>query len=68
MRKRVILFSIAVIAVVSLLSGISFGKPCADDGHGLRGKCRKTVVNGVSYYDCVSAIAGEVTDCTYYVQ
>ena len=68
MKKNPFFIGIAVIAVVLLASGTSSGSACADDHHGLRGKCRTTIVNGVYYHDCVTAIDPTVTDCTYYVE
>jgi hypothetical protein len=68
MKKSLILCGIAISAAMLLLSGGTSGKPCQDDHHGLRGKCRITVVNGVYHYDCVTPIDPATTDCTYYVQ
>ncbi|SFF02408.1 hypothetical protein SAMN05518672_11494 [Chitinophaga sp. CF118] len=68
MKKSLVFIGIAVTAVVLFVSGTSLGSACADDHHGLRGKCRITVVNGVYHYDCVTAIDPDVTDCTYYVE
>jgi hypothetical protein len=68
MKRPFILFSVAVTAIVLFVSGSSSGSACQDDHHGLRGKCRITVVGGVYHYDCVSAIDPEDTNCTYYVE
>ena len=68
MKKSLALIGIAVTAIVLFASGTSSGSACEDDHHGLRGKCRITVVNGVYHYNCVSAINPEITDCTYYVE
>ena len=68
MKRSLMLFSIAITAIVLFISGSSSGSGCQDDGHGLRGKCRITVVGGVYHYDCVSAIDPDVTNCTYYVE
>ena len=68
MKKSLVLIGFAVSALVLFVSGTSSGSACQDDHHGLRGKCRITVVNGVYHYDCVTAIDPEITDCTYYVQ
>lgn len=68
MRKSLSFIGIAVSAFVLFVSGTSSGAACADDHHGLRGKCRITVVNGVYHYDCVTAIDPAITDCTYYVE
>jgi len=68
MRKKLAFIGIAVTAFVFFVSGTSSGSACADDHHGLRGKCRITVINGVRHYDCVTAIDPTITDCTYYVE
>ncbi|NSL85214.1 hypothetical protein ECE50_000100 [Chitinophaga sp. Mgbs1] len=67
MKKPFIYFSLAVMAFTCLISGFTNGKPCADDHHGLRGKCRYYVVNGQNIYYCGTAVDLK-TDCTYYVQ
>jgi hypothetical protein len=68
MKRRLLSLGIALTAIVLFASGTSQGSACADDGHGLRGKCRITVVNGVYHYDCIAVIGDdEKTDCTYYV-
>ncbi|MVT10313.1 hypothetical protein [Chitinophaga tropicalis] len=68
MKKSLVLIGFAVSALVLFVSGTSSGSACEDDHHGLRGKCRITVVNGVYHYNCVTAIDPETTDCTYYVE
>lgn len=68
MKKTLILSGSAVAVFLLFVSGISLGSACQDDHHGLRGKCRITVVNGVYHYDCVTPIDLEKTNCTYYVE
>jgi len=68
MKKSLVFIGIAAIAIVFFVSGTSLGSACEDDHHGLRGKCRITVVNGVRHFDCVTAIDPAITDCTYYVE
>jgi hypothetical protein len=67
MKKICILSGIAVVALL-FVSGTSSGSGCEDDHHGLRGKCRVTVVDGVYHFDCVTPIDPAVTNCTYYVE
>ncbi|MGO4291192.1 hypothetical protein [Chitinophaga sp. RAB17] len=68
MKKTLVFCCVAISAAMLFLSGATSGKPCPDDHHGLRGKCRITVVNGVYHYDCVTPVDPLTTDCTYYVQ
>ena len=67
MKKICILSGIAVVALL-FVSGASSASACQDDHHGLRGKCRITVVDGVYHFDCVTPIDPAVTNCTYYVE
>lgn len=68
MKKTLVFFGTAFMALTIFSTGITSGSPCQDDHHGLRGKCRKRVDGDVITYACLTPIDGEITNCTYYVR
>ncbi|HVI45294.1 MAG TPA: hypothetical protein VM802_10505 [Chitinophaga sp.] len=69
MKKMLIISGIAVTAFICFVSGNTSARSgCPDDHHGLRGKCRVTIVNGTYIFACVEPADPFQTNCTYYVE